>query len=120
MQGLASELKAEVRELLATHGITSFVVKPVKRSYAFENRAIPHGQHWVLKVRYPGSLPTLPLGTTGASSIYAQHCHAWQKAPGVAEMSLAWRSVKQQLPTAHWVTWILLLLLQDDPVPAST
>lgn len=65
-QGLAGGLKGEVRELLAAHGITSFVVKPVKRSYAFENKAIPHGQSWVLKVRYPGHMPTLPLGTTGA------------------------------------------------------
>ena len=58
-------MKAELRELLSRHGITSFVVKPVKRSYAFEDPNIPHGLQWVLKVRCPGSAPTLPLGISG-------------------------------------------------------
>ena len=69
VQGQAADLKAELRELLSSHGITSFVVKPVKRSYAFEDPNIPHGQQWVLKVRCPGTAPTLPLGTAGVPKL---------------------------------------------------
>ena len=72
IQGLAADLKAELRELLSSHGITSFVVKPVKRSYAFEDSHIPHGLQWVLKVRCPGSAPTLPLGISGKLPTHQQ------------------------------------------------
>ena len=68
MQELAAELKVEVRELLASHGIASFVVKPVKRAYAFEVPQVPHGQQWLLKVRYPATGPMLPQGLTGIAS----------------------------------------------------
>lgn len=65
MQELAAELKAEVRELLASHGVASFVVKPVKRNYAFEHPRVQHGQQWLLKVRYPANGPVLPSGLSG-------------------------------------------------------
>jgi hypothetical protein len=45
-----SEVKAEVRELLAAHRVSQMSMKPVKRRYAFENEAVPHGSQWVLKV----------------------------------------------------------------------
>ncbi len=65
MQENSGELKQEVRQLLATHGISQFTMKPVRRSYAFEDAAIPHGQHWVLKVKYPATGSRLPLGLKG-------------------------------------------------------
>lgn len=65
VQGLASDLKAEVRDLLASKGITKFVIKPVKRNYAFEQQNVPHNEQWVLKVRYDAALPTLEHGLTG-------------------------------------------------------
>ena len=64
-QELAAELKAEVREVLKQHGVDNFVLKPVRRSYAFELAEIPRGEQWVLKVRYPASKPSLPLGLSG-------------------------------------------------------
>ena len=58
-------MKQEVRQLLAAHGISQFTMKPVQRGYAFEDPAIPHGQHWVLKVKYPATSSRLPLGLKG-------------------------------------------------------
>ena len=65
LQELAAELKAEVRDVLKKHGIDNFVLKPVRRSYAFELAEVPRGEQWVLKVRYPASKPALPLGLSG-------------------------------------------------------
>lgn len=59
-------MKAEVRAALAKHGVARFVIKPVRRSYAFERPGVPHGLQWVLKVRYPASAPALPLDLAGA------------------------------------------------------
>ena len=58
-------MKAEVRAALAKHGVARFVIKPVRRSYAFERPGVPLGLQWVLKVRYPASAPTLPLDLAG-------------------------------------------------------
>lgn len=54
-----------MRELLKTHGVDNFVLKPVRRSYAFELGEVPRGEQWVLKARYAASKPTLPLGLSG-------------------------------------------------------
>jgi DNA polymerase alpha subunit A len=59
-------VKAEVRALLAARGATQMTMKPVLREYAFENRAVPRGRQWVLKVRLPGGgAPPLPAGLAG-------------------------------------------------------
>ena len=71
-QALAAELKAEVRAALGKHGVARFVIKPVRRSYAFERPGVPHGQQWVLKVRYPASSPALPLELTGAACAHSK------------------------------------------------
>ena len=69
-QALAADLKAEVRAALGKHGVARFVIKPVRRSYAFERPGVPHGQQWVLKVRYAASSPALPLELTGTVCTY--------------------------------------------------
>lgn len=69
VQSLLTDTKAEVRSVLSHHGISNFVIKPVKRDYAFEMACIPRGKQWVLKVRLPSTAPTLPLGLTGAISL---------------------------------------------------
>ena len=58
-------MKAEVREVLAAQGVTKMSMRPVRRAYAFENRHVPHGEQWVLKVKYPGTAPALAAGLTG-------------------------------------------------------
>lgn len=60
-------LKAEVRGLLGDHKVGRMAMKPVQREYAFENGDVPHGKQWVLKVKYPGSQPALPVGLAGAA-----------------------------------------------------
>ena len=67
MQALAGEVKAEVRAALTQHGISKFVIKPVKRKYAFELATIPRKEQWVLKVKFAASSARLPLGLTGPS-----------------------------------------------------
>jgi DNA polymerase alpha subunit A len=42
-------VREEVRGLLAKAGVATHRMLPVKRSYAFEQRDIPHGPQWVLK-----------------------------------------------------------------------
>ena len=59
-------MKKEVRHALAAGGVSKFVIKPVKRSYAFELASIPRQEQWVLKVNYPATYPQLKLGLTGA------------------------------------------------------
>jgi hypothetical protein len=50
MQEAFRDVKDEVRHELLKHDVTQMTMKPVKRQYAFENTAVPHGTHWVLKV----------------------------------------------------------------------
>ena len=38
--------------------------KGVSRKYCFE-MPLPHGEHRLLKIKYPASMPPLPLGMTG-------------------------------------------------------
>lgn len=49
-QGLCGELKQELRDVLLRHGIRNPTIKPVRRSYAFEQPGVPHGEQYVLKV----------------------------------------------------------------------
>lgn len=49
-QERCAPLREEVRGLLTKAGVSSLRMMPVKRSYGFENREVPHGPQWVLKV----------------------------------------------------------------------
>ena len=51
LQERCGPVKEEVRALLQRSGVATMRMMPVRRSYAFENRAVPHGEQWVLKVR---------------------------------------------------------------------
>ena len=66
VQDAFADVKAEVRQLLADHGVTKMSIRPVRRSYAFEDRAVAAGEQWVLKVKYPGTQMALPAGLRGA------------------------------------------------------
>ena len=60
-------MKAEIRQVLSDHGVTKMSMRPVRRSYAFEDRAVAPGEQWVLKVKYPGNQAALPAGLRGAA-----------------------------------------------------
>ena len=62
-------MKTEVKQLLLHHGISQFRIRPVRRDYAFEQAGVPHGQQWVLKICYAGTLPQLPLGLSGGCQL---------------------------------------------------
>ena len=59
-------MKAEVHTLLQDIGVSKVSMRPVRRNYAFEERAVAPGDQWVLKVKYPGTAQTLPAGLSGA------------------------------------------------------
>ncbi|GFR41814.1 hypothetical protein Agub_g2584, partial [Astrephomene gubernaculifera] len=65
LQERCSAVREEVRSLLSRAGVSSLRMVPVKRSYAFEHPEVPHGEQWVIKVRYPAHLPTLPSSSSG-------------------------------------------------------
>jgi hypothetical protein len=54
LHGRCGELKAEIRALMLAHGIKAMRLMPVKRSYAFEDPAIPSREQWVIKVGRQG------------------------------------------------------------------
>eukprot|EP00210_Caulerpa_lentillifera_P008148 g7782.t1 len=50
---LATPLKDEIYHLLRSRGVQGKITtKPVKRSYAFDDPRIPHGEQYVLKVKF--------------------------------------------------------------------
>jgi hypothetical protein len=94
-QEQAADLKAEVRAVLAEHGIDKYVIKPVRRNYAFELETVPHGEQWVLKVRYSAAKPCLPLGLEGALPGSLWWVIAWLYTLKVEHESLqTWLSLK--------------------------
>lgn len=85
LHAAASDLKAEVRALLTSHGVKSFTLKPVRRSYPGVGAppatarevaksmgwgndagvAAATGGGWAIKARFPASSPLLPVGLSG-------------------------------------------------------
>lgn len=62
--------------MLTKHHVSArTVIKPVKRSYAFELGSIPRKEQWVLKVKYPAADNQLPMGLTGAGHGAVIVCH---------------------------------------------
>lgn len=59
-----ADVKAEIRQILGKHGIAKMTMKPVLRTYAFEDTSVSHGKQWVLKVRYPSG-KSLPVNVSG-------------------------------------------------------
>ncbi|KAI3935397.1 hypothetical protein MKW92_023760 [Papaver armeniacum] len=75
---MASVLKNEIAEKLLDLNVSTFIMTPVKRSYAFERSDIPLGEHYVLKITYPFKDPPLPSDLKGEhfSALMGTHCSA--------------------------------------------
>jgi len=67
LQKRAAPLKAELRDALLGRGVSSFTMRPVRRSYAFERGDVPRGAQYVLKVKYSAAEPALPSDMKGRS-----------------------------------------------------
>ncbi|XP_072964180.1 DNA polymerase alpha catalytic subunit [Typha angustifolia] len=65
LQEMASGLKSEITKLLSDLNVSSFVMTPVKRNYAFERSDLPSGEQYVLKINYPYKDPALPADIKG-------------------------------------------------------
>ncbi|MEW5309278.1 MAG: hypothetical protein WDW38_001174 [Sanguina aurantia] len=123
-QGLCGELKQELRDVLLRHGIRNPTIKPVRRSYAFEQPGVPHGEQYVLKVKYPASGPQLPMGLSGSNFSHIFGCNQ-----SMMELLLLKRRIKGpswlllQAPTRvapeNQTTWTKLELTLDSPKAVS-
>ncbi|KAJ4821496.1 DNA polymerase [Rhynchospora pubera] len=65
LQDMASGLKAEIAEQLCELNVSTFMMAPVKRNYAFERCDIPSGEQYVLKISYPFKDPPLDADLKG-------------------------------------------------------
>lgn len=63
---LCMNVFAELEEIRKKRfsNITRWKCKGVTRKYCFE-MPLPHGEHRFLKIKYPSTMPPLPLGLTG-------------------------------------------------------
>ena len=89
-----SEVKKEVRDTLGKYGVTRMTMKPVCRTYAFEDKSVKHGTQWVLKVRFPASNHTVPLSIKGKSFI---------KMFGSTQSSLEALMLKRRIMGPSWI-----------------
>eukprot|EP00198_Chlamydomonas_reinhardtii_P009371 XP_001698708.1 DNA polymerase alpha subunit one [Chlamydomonas reinhardtii] len=60
--------KPELMKMLQMWSAAGGVFLEGIKFYAFENRDVPHGEQWVIKVRYPGHLPVLQPPASGCFS----------------------------------------------------
>lgn len=63
--------------MLGRNGIKNFTMKPVKRTYAFEEPDVPHGGSYVMKVLQQGSgwfLKALIRNWQGSSCLFLAAC----------------------------------------------
>ncbi|KAJ1701947.1 hypothetical protein LUZ63_001726 [Rhynchospora breviuscula] len=65
LHDMASGLKAEIAEKLCELNVSTFMMAPVKRNYAFERCDIPSGEQYVIKISYPFKDPPLDADLKG-------------------------------------------------------
>ncbi|PNW83953.1 hypothetical protein CHLRE_04g214350v5 [Chlamydomonas reinhardtii] len=98
LQERCGPLRDEVRSLLTKAGVSAMRMVPVRRSYAFENRDVPHGEQWVIKVRYPGHLPVLQPPASGCFS-GKTYCAIF----GANQSTLESLSLKRRIKGPGWM-----------------
>ncbi|XP_060192416.1 DNA polymerase alpha catalytic subunit isoform X1 [Lycium barbarum] len=117
---MASGLKAEFRNKLLEHNISSFSMSPVKRNYAFERSDVPRGENFVLKINYPFKDPPLPSDLRGEnfSALLGTHSSAMElflikrKIKGPSWLSIMKFS---SCPNAQRVSWCKFEVIVDSP-----
>ncbi|KAG2444014.1 hypothetical protein HYH02_009213 [Chlamydomonas schloesseri] len=98
LQERCGPLRDEVRALLTKAGVGAMRMVPVRRSYAFESREVPHGEQWVIKVRYPGHMPALQLPASGSFS-GKTYCAIF----GANQSTLESLSLKRRIKGPGWM-----------------
>ena len=93
LHGAFAEVKAEVTGILKRMGINKMTMKPVQRTYAFEDTSVPHGNQWILKVRFPQG-KALPLNIPGKS---------FSKMFGTTQSSLEALVLKRKIMGPSWI-----------------
>lgn len=88
-----ADVKAEIRQILGKHGIAKMTMKPVLRTYAFEDTSVSHGKQWVLKVRYPFG-KAIPVNMDG---------HHFAKVFGTTQTCLEALLLKRRIMGPSWV-----------------
>ena len=93
LHGAFAEVKAEVTGILKKMGVNKMTMKPVHRTYAFEDTSVSHGSQWVLKVRFPQG-KALPLNIPGNS---------FSKMFGTTQSSLESIILKRKIMGPSWI-----------------
>ncbi|XP_049382025.1 DNA polymerase alpha catalytic subunit [Solanum stenotomum] len=117
---MASVLKAECRNNLLEHNISSFSMAPVKRNYAFERSDVPRGENFVLKINYPFKDPPLPSDLRGEnfSALFGTHSSAMElflikrKIKGPSWLTI---SKFSSCPNPQRVSWCKFEVIVDSP-----
>ncbi|PHU26138.1 DNA polymerase alpha catalytic subunit [Capsicum chinense] len=117
---MASGLKAECRNKLLEHNISSFSMAPVKRNYAFERSDVSRGENFVLKINYPFKDPPLPSDLRGEnfSALLGTHSSAMElflikrKIKGPSWLSI---SKFSSCPIPQRVSWCKFEVIVDGP-----
>ncbi|KAJ1702657.1 hypothetical protein LUZ63_002436 [Rhynchospora breviuscula] len=69
LRDMASGLKAEIAEKLCELNVSTFMMAPVKRNYAFERCDIPCREQHVIKISYPFKDPPLDADLKGENYV---------------------------------------------------
>ncbi|GLC52568.1 hypothetical protein PLESTB_000644200 [Pleodorina starrii] len=122
LQERCAPLREEVRGLLSKAGVGAMRMVPVKRSYAFENKDVPQGEQWVLKVRYPAHMPALQVPPAGGGRTFVAIFGAHQS--GLEALMLkrrikgpGWLGLVQphRVEYANQSTWCKVEVVVDSP-----
>ncbi|XP_078168075.1 DNA-directed DNA polymerase [Carex rostrata] len=124
LQDMASGLKVEIAEQLSELNVSTFMMAPVKRNYAFERCDIPSGEQYVLKISYPFKNPPLDADLKGENyfALLGTHTSALElflikrriKGP-------SWLSISKfvSCSTSERVSWCKFEVIVDCPKDIS-
>ncbi|KAJ3706357.1 hypothetical protein LUZ61_010062 [Rhynchospora tenuis] len=124
LQDMASGLKAEIAEKLCELNVSTFMMAPVKRNYAFERCDIPSGEQYVIKISYPFKDPPLDANLKGENYLALMGTHT-----SALELFLIKRRIKgpswlsiskfMSCSTSERVSWCKFEVMVDCPKDIS-
>ncbi|XP_065875108.1 DNA polymerase alpha catalytic subunit [Euphorbia lathyris] len=120
LQDVAYDLKNEIAKKLLALNVSSFIMAPVKRKYAFERSDIPAGENYVLKINYPYKEPPLPSDLKGETFYALLGTHSSALELFLVKRKIkgpSWLSVSKfsTCPPSQRVSWCKFEIIVDSP-----
>ncbi|WCJ31178.1 DNA polymerase alpha catalytic subunit [Euphorbia peplus] len=120
LQDVAYDLKNEIAKKLLALNVSSFIMAPVKRNYAFERSDIPVGENYVLKINYPYKEPPLPSDLKGDTFYALLGTHSSALELFLVKRKIkgpSWLSVSKfsTCPPSQRVSWCKFEITVDSP-----